>query len=621
MPLRNRVERQHLLDLLTSVVAATHPHASHTLADYIARPLTDHELHQLVQIIHHNHQAKERGASQPELLWCIDHAKTQYATYLRALGKRDIKVYWAATKDLKRFGPSYRRENWFFFSQIYARRYSDDPIEKCNKTEDNYAGFCVVVNSAEYEKLTGITAEWPVHIRIKDNISLTYAPLDFSEPTRSMKDVYFGMVKSLVSIHAARFDFEPTPFVRGNAHWYPFACSTYTTHERLCRHYRRTTTEELNMWDRGDKPEAVLCKGRKRAGERQAVIDREENDSIREPPVQMDGEQIQRAGFFSGKLGGFTSHHGPGHSVLPLDQPAVTGRYDKAGRMPPPPEFRITASSESGEDSGSVAVASLSLVTGHVKRMKSFVQKPSRGEPVAPSTDEGEAIRPQGEQTPENPLATPPSPPLSLLSVQLASSTTGFETPPSSTSPVKPSRMDTPNRQFKRRVPSAASKMKRKKGTPRRPGLKTNSSQDSVLSDRSTLATRTTSSSSLEPLTKTSTGESKISLPCVDTPSPTNLWTQPSIASNLKQPTLRKDSGLGIFSPSRQATTSIQRVDALDQRTASASPHLSNGAPELPPSQKARGSIGDRKDSCFSGPLAQQTSAAMDALMNSVSPK
>ncbi|KAK7527818.1 uncharacterized protein IWZ02DRAFT_136297 [Phyllosticta citriasiana] len=614
-------ERQRLLDLLTSAVAATHPHASHALANYIARPLTDHELAQLVQgTIHSTHQPKRRTrtATCIKLLRCIDRAKTQYATYLRATDKRDIRVYWIASKDVHQFGPGYRREHWLYFSEIYARRYEEGLIGEYDGINGhNFTGFSVVVDSSEHKKLTDITAEWPLHL--KDNISQTYAPLVHSEPPRTMKDICVDMVKSLVSIHASRFDFEPTRFVRGNEHWHPFPCSTYTTHERLFNHYRGTTLEELNLWDRGDLPEVVIHRGRERAGERQAGIDRAAKCPNHEPPVQVDEENIQRAEFFSGKLGGFPSQHGPGLSGLPLDQPAVTGRYNKAGRMPPPPEYRIMASSDSGEDSGSVAVASLSLVTGNVKRMKSFVQRPSRGEPLTPSDDEEEPLRSQGDQTRRQPLSTPPSSPLSLLSVQLASSNTGLETPPSSTSPVKPTRLDIPNRQFKRRVPSAASKLKRKKGTPRRPGLKSNSSQDSVLSNASTTATRTTSSSSLDPLARTSTDESKITPPCVDSPSPTNLWTLPSVAS--RQPALRKDSGLGTFSPGRQATTSIQRVDALDQRTASAHAHRNGDSPKLPPSQMARGTVGHRKDSCFSAPKAHLASAAMDALMNSASPK
>ncbi|KAL1393761.1 hypothetical protein HDK64DRAFT_315355 [Phyllosticta capitalensis] len=629
------IKRQHLLELLSPAVAAHHPRASRALADYIARPLTDDELEQFVTTLILTKQKKHaRQATQAELLQRIDRAKTQYATYLRAMNKRDIRVQWLSSKDLQSFGPTYQRQHWLHVQEVFSHRY-EEPTKEFDEVKGKWhTGFSIVVSCAELEKLSEITNGWPVHF--KDNVDPTYAPPSTRKPPL-MRDIWKGLAQSLERTHASRFEFVPTPLERGDDHWFPFPTFHFTARERMFNAYRGATIKELDLWERGH-PKHILLRGCARAGQTdrtvlgasapaengEAVVVRESLAADGPLAARMEEEDPQIADFFSGKFAGHKCLQMPGMSGIPPEQPAVTGRYDKAARVQPPAECRIMAGSESDEGSGSVAVASLSTVSGNLKRMKSFVRKPSRGEALAPSTEETETLQPQEEQVPGEPLAIlPSSSPMSLLSAQFASSQTHMETPqtpPDSISPANPPPLETSRMQFRRRVPSAADKAKPKRTTPRRPGLKATKSQDSTLSNASTTATRTESSSSLEPLTNTSTAETKLSVSCGDSPSPTNLWSQPADASEKQSGARRKDSGLGTFSPGRRATTSIQRIDARGQRSSCAVSQFSDCSNLS--SQKPRGrSIDNRKDSCFSAPMGHQPSAAQHALIAASSPK
>ncbi|EKG22161.1 hypothetical protein MPH_00488 [Macrophomina phaseolina MS6] len=314
-------------------------------------------------------------------------------------------------------------------------------------------------------------------------------------------------------------------------------------------------------------------------------------------------ESDKREEFFAGRLGD-KSARGP---VRWPELPVIKeGRqYDKAARPQPPKEYQMEALSASGEDAGSVAVASLSTVAGDLQRMKSFVRKPSRGEVLQVSPTAQEAETAQAEALP-----TPPSPGRAIPMSGRPPRSTGLATPPDSASPVKP---QGPTRRFNRRASSAASKVK-----PRRPQMRRVVSMRTENSSTTASSSRNGSNSSMEAFNKTF---NKSSSTIEDSPSPTNLWSHPF--ENFKNPERQRSSGLSAFSPTKQATTSVQHVEVGAQRGPPESGHIIcspvlDGAPHKRfddiSSQHLRK---ERADSAF----APVHRSAIDALRGHMSPR
>lgn len=556
---RNCPGRQDLLETLTLAVEAVHPAAASSIVDYMATPLTDNELSDLVQSLRPGADCDDWSqdmtrSAQACLLGRINHAKTRYATFLRASNQHDIELKWPYSHSLQSLGMLHSKHLATFFEGLWSRRYTHRADG--NLGPQSFRSFSVVVSSSELVRLCEFVRDW--RIDVKENILQTFGPLEAGVTTRTMQEIHLQMVQALHNIHMHRFETATPTVERGNEPWFPFPNVVRQSNELVAppriEHMMGRKLDSFKDWDCGKAGDVVSkhatpSRTRNHRAAARRITHGPQRGTL--PSHWKRSEPERRDDFFAGKLGD-KSARGP---VRWPDLPVIKEdrQYNKAARPQPPHEYQMEALSNSGDDAGSVAVASLSTVAGDLQRMKSFVRKPSRGEALQPSPTAQEVEVAQAEALP-----TPPSPGRAIPMSGRPPSNTGLATPPDSASPVKP---QGPTKRLNRRAPSAASKAKARRPQVRRPV----SSKVETCSTTSS-SSRTGSNSSMETFTKTSENSSSTT---AESSSPTNIWSHP--LEKLEVPKRRRSSGLGAFSPTKQATTSVQHIEVAAQRQISES--------------------------------------------------
>ncbi|OJD29854.1 peptidoglycan-binding protein [Diplodia corticola] len=607
---RNCGSRQDLLGALTLAVEKVHPAAARTIVDYLASPLSDRDLSDLVQSLGPARDGDDWSepmplAAQARLLDRINHAKTRYATFLRARNQHDVQIQWPYEHSLCTLGLLHSRELATFFERLWSRRYTHCAVGSLGP--HSYRCFSVVISSDDFARLCTFAQDR--RVVVTENVLQTFGPLEGASTPRTMQDIHLEMVTALHDIHLNRFDMAASPVARGNEPWFPFPNAVRQSNETVAPprlenvmlDRRLDTTKD---WDRGKADDVVLRNAaRARGGGHRTAchgIDTPWRPAMPSHWKSLDHEQ--GVDFFNDGLG-----DGSARGAVRWPELAVVkeNRYDKAARRPPPKGYVMEALSSSGEDSASVAVASLSTVNGDLQRMKSFVQKPSRGETLQPATAAQDVDTAQAEALP-----TPPSPNEAVPMSGKPPSVTGLATPPDSASPVKP--RGPPKRVNTRRAPKASAKIKA-----RRPQVRRTTPNKTDSSSTTTASSRVQSVYSMEDLKMSA----KSSSTTVDTPSPTKLWTSP--VEGCKMLERRGSSGLATFSPTKQATTSVQHIEVVAQLAWSVAEGIVclsalSDAKEIdvdktPPQEFRKESV----DSTI-GPIHR---SAVDALKNSMSPK
>ncbi|KAB2569632.1 hypothetical protein DBV05_g11685 [Lasiodiplodia theobromae] len=575
--------RQDLLAALTLAVETVHPAAVAAIVDYLANPLSDDDLADLVQSL--GPADGMTPAASARLLDRINRAKTRYATFLRARNLHDVRIQWPYEHSLQTLGLLHSRDLATFFEGLWSRRYTHCAAPR------SYRSFSVVVTSPDFARLCTFAQDR--RVAVTENVLQTFGPLERGSTPRSMQDIHLQMAAALCDIHNHRFDSATPTIERGNEPWFPFPNVVRQSNEIIApprfENMLGRRLDSIKDWDRGKAADVVLknvAPPKRRAARRNI-------DKTKMPSHWKDLDNGQREDFFSGKLGDRSARGPVRWPELPVIK--EDRQYDKAARKPPPNGYQMDALSNSGEDSASVAVASLSTVNGDLRRMKSFVRKPSRGELIMPSADV--------EMAQAEPLPTPPSPTCVVPMSGRPPSDTGLATPPDSASPVKP---QGPSKRFNRRAPSAASRVKA-----RRPQIRRSTPNKTNSSSTTTTSSRAESIYSMEDLNKTSAQSSST------TPSPPQLWSNPFECCKI--PERRTSSGLTTFSPTKQATTSVQHIEASAERAlfvgqgiAVLSERKEEQFDEIP--QKPRT---ERIDSAIT-PIHR---TAVDALKDSMSPK
>lgn len=553
---RDCTNRQDLIEALALAVDALHPAAVRTIVEYISNPLTDHDLADFISSLRKGADADRwpqtmTRPAQARLFDRINHAKTRYATFLRARNQHDVRVKWPHEHSLHSFAMIHSKKLQDFIEAIWTRRYTQRAAG--NLGPQSYRTFSVILNCSDFARLCDLTRD--CRIDVTENVVQTFGPLEGDTTPRTMEEIHLKMVETLHDIHKARFDCASPTIVRGNEPWFPYPNIVRQTNELVApvrlENMMGSHLDVIRSWDSGhpaDITKKDLVPSRKKHHHAVARRTHSRQRGKSQPRAQ-DSDHEKCNGLSSGKVAD-TSARGAVEEH---------GRYDKATRRAPPKDYQMEALSPSEEGSGSVAIASLSTVTGELRRMKSFVKKPSRGEALQPTLTGQEVEVTQAEV----PL-TPPSPSLAIPMSGRPPRNTGLVTPPDSASPVNVEGAQGPNKRFNRRVPSAHSKTRA-----RIPSKRQSRSNKTDTSSTTNTTPRTSSSSSMESLNKASgKSSSTTAIECVDTPPRTILFSEPFEKLEPSE-RRRSSSGLGAFSPTKQATISVQHVDVIAQRSSS----------------------------------------------------
>ncbi|KAL1643293.1 hypothetical protein SLS58_004964 [Diplodia intermedia] len=402
---RNGGSRQDLLGALTLAVESVHPAAVGTIVDYLASPLSDAALSDFIQVLRAGDDGDDwpqsmAPSAQTRLLDRINRAKTRYATFLRARNQHDVQIQWPYEHSLRTLGLLHSRELATFFEHLWSRRYTHCAVGSLGP--HSYRCFSVVVGSADFARLCTFAQDR--RIAVTENVLQTFGPLERARTPRTMQDIHLEMAGALHDIHTNRFDAAAPAIERGNEPWFPFPNVIRQSNETVAppsiENMLGRRLDTIKDWDRGKAGDVVLRNAALARGSGHCI------DTGRRPnmPSHWKGpDHDPREEFFHGRLGDRGARgavHWPELSVIKESR-----QYDKTARRPPPKGYEMDALSDSGSDSASVAVASLSTVNGDLRRMKSFVRKPSRGEMVQPTPAAQEIDMAQAEALP-----TPPSP-------------------------------------------------------------------------------------------------------------------------------------------------------------------------------------------------------------------
>ncbi|KAF2146530.1 uncharacterized protein K452DRAFT_294095 [Aplosporella prunicola CBS 121167] len=562
------VSRQELLNALTVAVDAVHAAAPRTLADYIARPMTNVALSKLLLTLRQGTDGPKWALqmskeSQALLRDLIVKAKTQYATYLRARDKSDVKVIWAYNNNLRTISTMSRREIWLFVESVYDRRYMDHS-DRLNF----HKGFSVVLDNHEVERFRDLTSEWPV--LCVENIPRDFAPAIDTSNLRSWEELYSKAAETLHDIRNTRFEAASGFVPRGNEAWFPFPNVVRKSTEHIAPSHhleREKKLDHLNNWDVGKPRDLTRKGGRDHTHLRRYTNAHSDNyNPLGTLPPHWVQSKMQ-------EQDSTMAESQEARAQAEFDLPPASGLLNRTvpynrTRRQPPEEYRIQVSTplSASEDSGSVAVASLGSVVGKLKRMKSFVRKPSKAEPSGPT-----AALPDLKQKPPADAFTPPSsdPSRSTIPARPQQQDNGLNTPPDSNSTGSTPRLEMPAKNYKRRVPTAATR--RRVITPRqcRATLRSCSSRESLQSKTtSSTLSRDTSTTSIDltPI-KGSVTDVHLLHTLPDSPSPNGIWRSP--LDPFERPRKQASPSLAALSPTKQAAAVVQHIDVISTRPVS----------------------------------------------------
>ncbi|KAF2088271.1 hypothetical protein K490DRAFT_56277 [Saccharata proteae CBS 121410] len=471
---RTYQNREGLLMVLTLAVEYQHEGAAATIAEYIAKPLVDAELLDLIDRLRMDtcppwtHNLNEKRAMR--LLGLIEKAKAQYATCLRAKDKRDVKILWPYESNLKTITQT--RDDWLFLKGLLRRRYGEhaSPPDEIGA----HKGFSVVMDNHDFERLCQRPLGLLLHC--EENVSPMFHRSKLTSKPRSLAQIHLQMAQQLHEIHQMRYSAATAPTKGENQTWYPFPNVVRKTNEHaalpLEEKYRRM--DLLKEWDSSLEPHKLFTCSKTYP----ATADRQDSRF----PRHWSSEDNVRDDRWGAKAG----EHGSAASKTQIAVQPKLPNYGFDVRKPrgPPVEYQCKTSSPSSGSVNSVVIASLSTVAGTIQQMKSFVRKPSKGDAIPVVVDERLVDCNPGERAP------PPVTPLTPIS-EVPSDSNVIEThsPCSSQQPksdvprqqsdpcghpdTRTSTTTKPSTKFRRRASLGSKKVKVNTWQARRPSLRT----------------------------------------------------------------------------------------------------------------------------------------------------
>ncbi|GME54865.1 peptidoglycan-binding protein [Neofusicoccum parvum] len=262
---RDYGSRQDLLEALTLAVELVHPAAVRTIVDYVANPLTDDELSQFVQALHAAADCDDwpqnmTRQAQSRLLDRINHAKTRYATSLRARNQHDIQIKWSYEHSLQSLGMLHSKNLAAFFEGLWTRRYTQ--CARGNLGPQSYRSFSVVLSSSEYARLCEFVKDR--RIDVSENVLQTFGPLETGSTPRTLQEIHLQMVGALHDIHNHRFEIATTTTERGNEPWFPFPNVVRQSNEVVApiriENMMGRKLDFINDWDSGKAGDVTRSK-------------------------------------------------------------------------------------------------------------------------------------------------------------------------------------------------------------------------------------------------------------------------------------------------------------------------------------------------------------------------